>query len=267
MRRTLLQTGLCFILQPRATVNWIHKIFDGKAAPEVPVFDTPLIVDRPMAVIGDVHGRDDLLARLLDRLDGIQAEIVFVGDLCDRGENSQGVFEIVASRLGAVSLMGNHERMMLDFIEDPATAGRRWLRNGGLQTLASFGIGGLAETSGPDDLHKAAEYLADGIGPDAIAWLRARPLMHRNGNVAVVHAMTDPGLPIDAQVEETLLWRRPSAFPHPRRDGIWTVHGHTVVDQPTVDQGRIAIDTGAFATGKLSAVLLRPQAQPEFIQA
>lgn len=248
-------------------MNWIRRIFSAKNEPVVPTFSARLDVERPMAVIGDVHGRDDLLARMLDRLDAFDGQIVLVGDLNDRGEQSRQVFERVSARAEVVSLMGNHERMLLDFIDDPATAGRRWLRNGGLQTLASFGIGGLSETSGGDDLGKAATALADAMGPDLLAWLRQRPLMLRNGNVAVVHAMADPDLPIDLQAEQTLIWRRPSAFPNPRTDGIWIVHGHTVVDQPTIEPGRIAVDTGAFATGKLSAVLLRPAADPEFVQA
>lgn len=249
-------------------MGWVRRLFTrrGQATTAAP-FDAILQVSRPMAVIGDVHGRHDLLKRMLAKLEGFDGDIVLVGDLNDRGEQSRQVFEHVSALPDTVSLMGNHERMLLNFISDPAKEGRRWMRNGGLQTLASFGIGGLSETTGSDGLTKAAAALKAALGPDLLEWLHNRPLMLRNGNVAVVHAMTDPDLPIDAQEEDTLIWRRPGSFPHPRQDGIWTVHGHTVVDEPIVEQGRIAIDTGAFATGKLSAVLLRPGAEPEFIQA
>lgn len=228
----------------------------GRAAPAA--FDAPLAPGRPMAVIGDVHGRDDLLGRMLDRL-GEEApdhEVVLVGDLIDRGEASAAVLGRLMARPGIVVLRGNHEAMLLDFLADPQGGGPVWLRNGGLQTLASFGVGGLGAKPGPEALARAAERLALALGEEAIGWLRSLPLLWRSGNVAVVHAAADPSRPLEEQEEAALLWGHPRFEEVPRADGIWVVHGHTVLSEPRVAEGRIGVDTGAYATGRLTAALI-----------
>src|SRR6056297_3043779 len=89
-----------------------------------------------------------------------------------------------------------------------------------------------------------------------IAWLRARPLSWRSGNVWALHAGADPHQPLDSQGDEVLLWGHPAFRRSPRRDGQWVVHGHTIVEHPHTAEGRIAVDTGAYATGRLSAALI-----------
>jgi len=102
--------------------------------------------------------------------------------------------------------MGNHERMILDFTDDPKTYGRSWLRNDGLQTLASFGIGGCTESSGGDQLLAAAEQLTESMGTDLMQWIRDLPLIWHSGNLWVVHAAALPDVPMDQQTEKVLLW-------------------------------------------------------------
>jgi serine/threonine protein phosphatase 1 len=230
----------------------------GTVAPVV--FDAPLAPDEPFAAIGDVHGRDDLLARLIDRIEAEApgCRIVLVGDYIDRGERSAGVLARLASRPDLVCLLGNHETMCLGFLEDPVREGPRWLANGGLQTLASYGIGGVTPGSGAAALDAARDRLSDAMGNGLIDWLAARPLLWRSGNVAVVHAGADPSLPMEEQEERTLIWGHSRFSSRARSDGIWVVHGHTIQPDPSAEGGRIGIDTGAYATGQLTAALVAP---------
>lgn len=224
-----------------------------------PSFDAPLAPGEPLAVIGDVHGRDDLLGRLLDRLaeEAPEHKVVLVGDLMDRGERSVEVVHRLMRRDDLVVLRGNHEAMCLDFLEEPERQGPRWLRNGGLQTLASFGVGGLGINPKPSALRDAAERLEVAMGAELISWLRTRPVRWQSGNVAVVHAGADPAVPIEEQEEAALLWGHPRFSSDARVDGIWVVHGHTILDEPVAVDGRIGVDTGAYATGRLTAALIR----------
>lgn len=221
-------------------------------------FDAPLSPEVSMAVIGDVHGRDDLLGELLDRLssEAPNHRIVLVGDLIDRGEHSAGVLRRLMGRADIVCLKGNHEAMALAFLDDPERKGRSWLRNGGLQTLASFGVGGLGMQPGPEALRAARDRLALAMGERMVAWLRGLPLSHLNGNVAVTHAGADPLISVDGQDENSLLWGHRRFAEVPRPDGLWLVHGHVIQPQPLVEAGRIAVDTGAYATGRLTAALI-----------
>lgn len=223
----------------------------------------PLAPASPFAVIGDIHGRADLLDLLLARLDQEMpiGPVILVGDYIDRGEDSAAVLTRLcaatttpACRL--VCLSGNHEDMCLRFLDDPDRHGPMWLRNGGLQTLASFGIGGVGPSSAAPALAKARDALAVRMGDNMINWLRALPVSWQSGNIAVVHAGADPALPLDAQKRATLLWGHKDFVSRPRFDGLWIVHGHTIVAEPVSVSGRIAVDTGAYATGKLSAAIL-----------
>jgi serine/threonine protein phosphatase 1 len=237
------------------------ELFGRKAAPAPRArFEAPLAPDEPLAVIGDVHGRDDLLGRLLDRLaeEAPGHRVVLVGDLMDRGERSAQVVRRLIARDDLVVLRGNHEVMCLDFLEEPERKGPLWIRNGGLQTLASFGVGGLGISPSPAALREAAGRLETAMGTEMMAWLRLRPLTFRSGNVAVVHAAADPDLAIEEQEEATLLWGHPRFLRDARADGVWVVHGHTILEEPVVEAGRIGVDTGAYATGRLTAALIRP---------
>lgn len=238
------------------------------AAPSVAPFGAPLAPEHPLAVIGDVHGCDALLGRLIDRIEAEAPghEIVVVGDLVDRGEDSAGVLRRLAGRPDVVTLMGNHEAMLIEFLDEPERRGSRWLWNGGLQTLASFGVGGIATSANADALRDARDRLLQAMGRDLVAWLRERPMGCRSGNVAVVHAGADPAYAIEDQDEKVLLWGHPDFPRRPRQDGVWVVHGHVIQPEPSAEDGRIGVDTGAYATGRLTAALIRP-GSVEFLTA
>ena len=202
-----------------------------------------------LCVIGDIHGRADLLAKALGAGLG---QIICVGDYVDRGENSAGVLRLLMARDDVVCLMGNHEEMMLKFIDDPERHGGRWLRYGGLQTLASFEVTGLTETSGGATLQQARDTLVGRMGPDMLAWLSTRPNVWLSGNIAVTHAGADPVRPIHDQQAGVLRWGHPDFGRTPRKDGVWVVHGHVIVEAPQIVNGRVNVDTGAYATGRLT---------------
>lgn len=242
-------------------MSLLSRLFGRSRAPApAPEFSALLSPEQTLAVIGDVHGCADLLDRLLDTIAEHQpSQLVFVGDLVDRGEDSAVVLERVQGLqrdAGAVVLQGNHEEMLLDFLDDPVSSARRWLRFGGLQTLASFRIGAIGESSGEAKLIEARDALAEAIGQERLDWLRNLPTWYRSGNVGVVHAAADPALPIETQPRQALLWGHPEFRKMPRNDGLWVVHGHTISDEVAAQDGRIGVDTGAYATGRLSAALI-----------
>lgn len=226
----------------------------------VSAFDAPLAPDSPFFVVGDIHGCLSKLADLLLQIEKLEEtpRVICVGDMIDRGDHSAGVVNLLhrlSMEFGdlVVCLKGNHESMLLDFLQDPEAKGDRWLRNGGLQTLASYRVAKLAETS----LTQIRDDLFHAMGEDIIMWLAELPLMWQSGNVTVVHAGADPLLPLDAQSHDVLQWGHPDFFTTDRTDGNWIVHGHTIVRQPRSEGGRISIDTGAYATGRLTAAYIR----------
>ena len=235
------------------------------ARPARPEFDAPLRPEEAFYAVGDIHGCDVLLGKLLARLEELShptAKLVLVGDYVDRGEQSAEALRRIhrmqteAGPELMICLLGNHDRMLLDFLDDPQGTGPRWFRHGGLQTLASYGIPGVALTA-PEALWTAArDRLREGMGEALETWLRGLPLSWSSGNVFVCHAGADPDRPIGMQVERTLLWGHDAFESTPRSDGIWVVHGHTITERARPQGGRIPVDTGAYATGRLTAALL-----------
>ncbi|MFT6651378.1 MAG: serine/threonine protein phosphatase 1 [Celeribacter sp.] len=225
-----------------------HTRFDGGAP-------TP---QDPLCVIGDIHGQidclDSLLAQITQNFDS--SRLVFVGDYIDRGDHSAQVlsrlFELSKSKPETIFLMGNHEEMMLSFLKDPVRSGNRWMRYGGLQTMASFGAFRLVERNTPEALIAARDGLQKALPTGLENWLSGLPRLWQSGNVAVVHAGADPEKPIDGQDPKTLTWGHTHFGKQARTDGVWVVHGHTIVDMPQETNGVISIDTGAYATGRLT---------------
>ncbi len=237
--------------------------------------DVPPEPDKLTYLVGDVHGRRDLLETLLTCIAsdaGAQGHrIVCLGDYIDRGEQSADVLQILFERSQQspddfVCLMGNHEKMLLDFLAEPAGRGPRWLHNGGLQTLASYKIGGVLQSASPDTLSDAAQRLETAMGADILGWLRGLPLSWSSGTLWAVHAGAVPDLPMDQQPDRVLLWGDGAFLQQGRRDGLWVAHGHTVFDLPQVQGGRIAVDTGAYFSGRLTAAVVTPGTLPRFLQ-
>lgn len=220
---------------------------------------------RPFYAVGDVHGCLPQMQAALERIDDdIEAQgiddpaLVFLGDYVDRGPDSAGVLdEVMQLSLSdpdaVVCLIGNHERMMLDFLDKPLKAGPRWLKFGGIETLQSYGITGLNEAALPEQLYEACEELWDALPDGMETWLRKLPMRWASGNLHCAHAGFDPAQPIQQQSQDVMLWGCESFMKTPRTDGNWVVHGHTVVDRPVWEQSRVSLDTGCYLTGDLTA--------------
>jgi len=216
--------------------------------------------------VGDIHGRADLLMKLQQLIDEdlalcpdtVQATIVFLGDYIDRGFHSREVLEhlLTLEMSGArlVFLAGNHEDMCLRFFEDPAE-GRLWLGVGGMAALASYGVY-LSDDNDLEGLLEASSALAARMPAAHVAFLKTLKEHYKIGDYLFVHAGLRPGVPLDAQRRSDKLGIR-SEFTESGYDfGFKVVHGHSGVRKPKVFPNRIAVDTGAFATGMLTAAVL-----------
>lgn len=255
----------------------------GRTAPPSRAQEPAPDLPRPESttyIVGDLHGRSDLLELMLELIDAhiggtgsSDPKLVFVGDYVDHGANSADVL----ARLRELSrdfpenvfcLMGNHERMLLDFLGHPALRGPRWLREGGAATLESFGVAThMLDPSAPAPVWAAAASdLSDALGPDAISWLEDLQFSWRSGNLWAVHAGADPAKAMDAQTARVLLWGHPEFETAPRRDDAWVAHGHVEHDAPTFSEGRIGVDTAAWSTGRLTAVAVMPDGRHAFLQ-
>jgi serine/threonine protein phosphatase 1 len=207
--------------------------------------------------IGDIHGCLDLLDRAVAAIHhdvekhGPGAITVTLGDYIDRGPDSRGVLDRLAANpfpTSYVALKGNHESMFEDFLADPSL-GRYWASQGGEETLLSYGI---AERKLMRDYERAAELL-----PEAHArFLRSLKLSFSHGNYFLCHAGVRPGIPLESQSDQDLLWIRDEFLDSTLDFGKIIVHGHTPVAKPELRPNRINIDTGAFATGRLTCVAL-----------
>lgn len=216
--------------------------------------------------IGDVHGRDDLLQELHDRIAtdaaGRSARrrlLVHLGDYVDRGPASRQVIDRLASPplpgFEAVSLKGNHEAFLLAFLRG-SEAVEGWLVNGGATTLASYGV----EPPDPrdsEDVDRAREQFRAALPDRHLDFLSGLRLLHQEGDYLFVHAGIRPWAPLDRQVEADLLWIREPFLGWPKAFGPVVVHGHTITNAPDVRSNRIGIDTGAYGTGVLTTLALQ----------
>jgi serine/threonine protein phosphatase 1 len=221
-------------------------------------------------VVGDIHGRIDLLDLLARRVsddlyvgDPFElAAAVFLGDYIDRGPHSAWVIERLAIGdfpIPLVALRGNHEAEFLRFLDDPAVL-EEWRHYGGLETLASYGVDVGAPMCGRG-YDVALKALVERLPPAHLSFLQGTLLSYTYGDYFFCHAGVRPGVPFSEQSERDLLWIRQAftEYRHPLEKMV--VHGHTAVERPQVLANRIAIDTGAYATGVLTCLVLQDSDQ------
>lgn len=222
--------------------------------------------------IGDVHGRLDLFDALIqlieaDRSDGDgETELVLLGDYIDRGPHSAQLLDRLLEGPPPWArwtlLRGNHEQVMLDIIdaeptEDPDRFERLvsgWLKFGGREALESYGAGALLAFG--NDLYAVAEFLRARVPGSHVALIRKMPLAVRRGDYVFVHAGVRPGIPLDAQEADDLIWIRDEFLNANDDFGAVIVHGHSVRPEPELRANRVGIDTGAFASGRLTAAVI-----------
>lgn len=213
--------------------------------------------------IGDIHGRLDCLDALIAQMvednaarPEARTTFVFLGDLVDRGPDSKGVVErlLEFSQSGRACrfIKGNHEAVFLEAAQGKAKSARMLVRMGGRATLLSYGIG-EAEYDALD-YPELAERLAALVPDEHRAFLARFETFASYGDYLFVHAGIRPGVPIEEQKIEDLCWIRDPFLSHRRSFGQMVVHGHTVTDEVVERSNRIGIDTGAFASGRLTAL-------------
>ncbi|MEW5726877.1 MAG: metallophosphoesterase family protein [Pseudomonadota bacterium] len=217
--------------------------------------------------VGDVHGRADLLERMLADI-GADARarpagrvvVVFLGDYVDRGPDSRQVVERLMAGPGGnlagaewVCLKGNHEEYMLRFLTE-TSVGPAWCLNGGLATVRSY-AGSLPEGAEAD---MPGLQLAFGraLPPAHLRFLSRLPLIHVEGDYAFVHAGIRPGVALADQDPADLLWIRDDFLFEAGGFEKVVVHGHTPTAIPEVRPNRIGVDTGAYRSGRLTALVL-----------
>jgi serine/threonine protein phosphatase 1 len=214
--------------------------------------------------IGDVHGCSDLLAELLLRVDEHlvshpigRAIQVFLGDYIDRGPDSRNVIDQLIERAlnyEVVFLRGNHEAWLLEFLKDPRLLDS-WGKYGGLQTLLSYGLAPPISRTPADNKALALE-LDAALPKSHHRFLNELKPSFVCGKYFFVHAGVRPKIALSRQKETDLLWIRDEFLSHEKDFGKIIVHGHTPVMEPDVRPNRINIDTGAYATGRLTCAIL-----------
>jgi serine/threonine protein phosphatase 1 len=218
-----------------------------------------LPADQRIYAIGDIHGCIDQLAALHQAIAEDLAVrpvaeplLIHLGDYVDRGEDSAAVVELLSAGspipgLPTINLMGNHEFMMLDALASgQAEAAELWMSNGGANTLFSWGV--------PRKV-KQADW-AGRIPARHLVFLRDLALTHQQGPYLFVHAGIRPGVRLNQQSREDLLWIREPFLSAKGDLGMVVVHGHTPVREPVVRPNRIGIDTGAVMGGVLTCAVL-----------
>ncbi|HWA19468.1 MAG TPA: metallophosphoesterase [Devosia sp.] len=227
----------------------------------------------PAAVyaIGDVHGcvqqLRDLEAEIVGDAADIEGEkwLVTLGDHVDRGPASRGCLEHVMGPTPAgfrrFALLGNHEQMMLDFLDNPY-AHAYWLEEGGAETLATYGLSVPPDAHLPRDI---VHQLAAAIPPEHVALLRALPVCLSLPGWLFVHAGIRPGIPLGMQTDDDLVWIRAPFLTSQLTGGLRVVHGHTPGREIVSTPHRIDIDTWCFHTGRLSAVRVTPDGRTRFL--
>jgi serine/threonine protein phosphatase 1 len=218
--------------------------------------------------IGDIHGRIDLLQRIEYRITedtqvtpaDVRSTVVYLGDYIDRGPDSSAVIRHLMSRPPVagtdIFLKGNHEQSLLDFLDDPNRIAAQWFDFGGIATLMSYGIREAPSKVQAEQFDELRDELAASIPKDQLTFLRSLKLFWELGDYYFVHAGIDPRQPMDRQGPESMLWIREEFTSALGPFGRRIVHGHTIVPAVELLPHRIAVDTGAYATGRLSCVVL-----------
>ena len=219
---------------------------------------------RRIYAVGDIHGRADLLEKLLqtiraDALGGPASEkpiLIFLGDYIDRGFQSKEVIDLLlgdlVSPFETLFLKVNHDAAMLHFLVEPAM-GPRWAEFGGAETLVSYGVRPPRSRTSLDDWALASDQLNSLLPSAHLVFLKNLDLSVRIGDYMFVHAGVRPGVDLARQSEQDMLWIREEFLNDKRPIGAVVVHGHTPATRPYRDSRRIGIDTGAYLSGRLTA--------------
>ncbi len=214
--------------------------------------------------IGDVHGCLRQLDRLLEAIDddlsksGARGHLVCLGDLVDRGPDSAGVIDrMLGGQLPGERhsfLMGNHEEVLLECYDGNVQRCGQWLQYGGLQTLESYGLSRAQMFERPFELPLL---MKSAIPQDHISFMRSFVDQLQVGSYLFAHAGIRPGIALEDQAAKDLRWIRAGFLESSANHGCVVVHGHSIVPDLDVRTNRIAVDTGCYRGGMLTALVLQ----------
>ncbi len=212
--------------------------------------------------IGDIHGRRDCLDALLRAIDADDARrgkaattLVFLGDLIDRGGQSRAVVErlmALETERSCVFVIGNHEEILISAWEGDTPSTRLLHRVGGRETLISYGVTEVDYDAA--DIDRVTRMVGEHVPAAHIGFLRKFRDSYRSGDYLFVHAGVKPGVAIEAQSPRDMRWIRNTFLDDDRDHGAMVVHGHSISAQVEERPNRIGIDTGAYGSGRLTAV-------------
>ncbi|WP_425228646.1 metallophosphoesterase family protein [Sphingomonas sp.] len=216
--------------------------------------------------IGDVHGRLDLLIAMVEAIKAdvlarspASTNVIVLGDFIDRGPDSARAVDLLM-RLRVeprvVVLKGNHEAAMVDALAGDFHALDLWLAHGGLATLASYGVD--TAVLDLDDTAQLLRVAREAVPAEVRRWMEQLPSYAAFGRYYFVHAGINPGVPLDQQTDASRLWITDAFTASDEDHGAIVVHGHSInEDGVVIAANRIGVDTGAYRTGRLSAVGLQ----------
>ena len=239
--------------------NPAHTIGEKRPTPLLPV-------DTRVYAIGDIHGHLSLLEQIHELIlkdsacaTALRNVVVYLGDYVDRGPDSAGVIDcLLAEPLGDfeyIYLKGNHEDLLIRFLSD-VSASAVWFPNGGSDTLESYGVEARDFVHAPSELAALQEAFQQNLPARHLAFFENLSMSHIEGHYAFVHAGVCPGVPLAQQQPEDLMWIREEFLYSDEDYGYVVVHGHSPTEYPEFKRNRINIDTGAFYTGRLTALVL-----------
>jgi serine/threonine protein phosphatase 1 len=216
-------------------------------------------------VVGDVHGRLDLLDQMLELVEADLTErparrvsLIFVGDLIDRGAHSAQVVERLRTYrhpvIRTLFILGNHEEVLLRILAGEADLIQKWCWFGGRECIASYGAD-AAEFARLDD-QAALDQVRALVPREQVDFLMSFADSCRFGDYLIVHAGIRPGVEFEQQSQEDLRWIRAPFLNYAGDHGFTVVHGHTIVPAVVETENRIAIDTGAYRSGRLTALVI-----------
>lgn len=218
--------------------------------------------------IADIHGRSDLLIRTLKAIakdaqpyPNQRRLLITLGDYIDRGPSSYQVIDLLChlplTNFETKHLKGNHEAMLVDFLANPIDNGILWLSNGGYTTLLSYGFSTIDLPDTIEKMPDARDKLLNLMPSKHLHFFKSLRLNYHLGDYYFVHAGIRPGISLDNQVEDDLIWIR-KEFLHSQEDfGKIIVHGHSISSTPQELNNRIGLDTGAFHTGIMTCLVLQ----------
>lgn len=242
----------------------IKDIFGSAPSQSMPA----LPAGQRVYAVGDVHGRADLFAALAEAIEADHARrdesaslVILLGDLVDRGPDSAGVLRLARewqAQRPLRALMGNHEEMFLDaFTKEDVL--RLFLRHGGRETILSYPVDRIAYDEAT--LAQTQGLMRAAVPAEDLAFMRAMENMIHLGDYLFVHAGIRPEVPLEEQSPSDLRWIREPFVSTPHDLGSTVVYGHTIYDQVELAASRIGIDTGAYASGRLTALGLEGTAR------